>query len=105
MTAAFATQNSTATSSRSSLSAGNDDIGEPPLSPSEQVEIELSQARELPSGFMSSLSAWWGSSERASQDSELRLLRCVFRQLCSAVADTPLRLDVCPSSAPRINPT
>lgn len=81
MTAAFATQNSTATSSRSSLSAGNEDIGEPPLSPSEQVEIELSQARELPSGFISSLSAWWGSSERASQDSELRLLRCVFLQL------------------------
>ncbi|GHJ88703.1 hypothetical protein NliqN6_5105 [Naganishia liquefaciens] len=76
MTANFATQNSTATSSRSSLSAGSqDDIGEPPLSPSEQVEIELSQARELPSGFMSSLSAWWGSTESASKDSELRLLR------------------------------
>ncbi|KAJ9097703.1 hypothetical protein QFC21_004741 [Naganishia friedmannii] len=73
MTAVHATANS---SSRSSLSAGNnEDIGEPPLSPSEQVEIELSKARELPSSFMSSLSAWWGSSERASVDSELRLLR------------------------------
>ena len=74
----FATPNTTATSSsRSSLSAGHDDIGEPPLSPSEQVEIELSQARELPNGFMSSLSAWWGSTESASKDSELRLLRYV----------------------------
>ncbi|KAJ9119000.1 hypothetical protein QFC24_005966 [Naganishia onofrii] len=75
MTAVHNTATATS-SSRSSLSAGNnEDIGEPPLSPSEQVEIELSKARELPSSFMSSLSAWWGSSERASVDSELRLLR------------------------------
>jgi hypothetical protein len=77
MTAVHNTATATS-SSRSSLSAGNnEDIGEPPLSPSEQVEIELSKARELPSSFMSSLSAWWGSSERASVDSELRLLRYV----------------------------
>lgn len=107
MTTNFATPNSTAaSSSRSSLSAGShDDIGEPPLSPSEQVEIELSQARELPSGFMSSLSAWWGSTESASKDSELRLLRYVKRCCCG----TPHRLisatsDVFPFSARKTSP-
>lgn len=47
------------------------------LPPSAVIDNEINQARAIPKTFMTSLSAWWHSSEKSGEESELRMLRLV----------------------------
>jgi cardiolipin-specific phospholipase len=49
---------------------GNDGVP-----PGEVIQAEIAAARAIPSSLLTSLGAWWNSSEQTARDSETRLLK------------------------------
>ena len=45
------------------------------IPPGEVIQAEIARAREIPKTLLTSLGAWWNSSEQTARDSETRLLK------------------------------